>query len=325
MRRTDIRAICGYCGKAPSAPDTDIAKKFSALCKEGSTGNSVMYSWRNANIAYSMVDRYALLVYNDNNRCYYRLPGFSTKTYPDPDRSSTKIYVYYGSGSSTEVPISNSLPATSVVNSLPYELEFSRAPDFDEKKICAASKTVVNSTLSSIYYTMRENSQEAVDSKASQTVSLELAHDLLDEDVFSNARAFSFDDVMAEVLMEGGFGASTVIGTGTRITNTYKGVELSGNCFAISSDASGVYSLLNQWKSVSPARNVAHMELIDNDLEYAQKKIIKESESENSLASIKPIYVLKRGKYVLHYILDYADGTKKYVDAMDMSKRSTNP
>lgn len=319
MRRTDIRAICGYCAKAPSASDTDIAKRFFALCKEGSTGNSVMYSWRNANIANSEVDRYALLVYNDDNRCYYRLPGFSTKTYPDPIRSSTKIYVYYGSNSSTEVPHASNTSMIEAVGSVPYVLEIAETPVLDEKKIGSVSKTTMDSFLSPTYYTVRENSREAVASATAQKMNLDLARELLGESVLNNARVTSFDDAMAEVLPEGGFGASTIIGSGTRIVQKFNGIDLKGNCFAFSSDANGVYSVLSQWGNVSAARDVDHVDLIGNDIKYVQKKYrMDEANDANTLVGMKPIYIPKDGRYVLHYDLSQADGTHRYVDAKEI-------
>lgn len=57
--------------------------------------------------------------YNDN-QCYYRLPGFSSQTYRDPNRNTDSIYAYAsfmtGAVSSVEPPLQNS----SIL--LPYEL-----------------------------------------------------------------------------------------------------------------------------------------------------------------------------------------------------------
>lgn len=54
---------------------------------------------------------YMVLVYQNDNQCYYRLPGFSTQTYRDPNRSTDSTFM------ADPIRAQNTAP-----NSLPYEL-----------------------------------------------------------------------------------------------------------------------------------------------------------------------------------------------------------
>ena len=80
MRCSNIHAIAGYHATAPSATDAAIAEEFVDLSSEG---KSVWLSWETANEG----EPWALLLYQDNNNQYYRLPGFPSPTYAvaDPD------------------------------------------------------------------------------------------------------------------------------------------------------------------------------------------------------------------------------------------------
>ena len=84
MRSSNIHAIAGYHDTAPSYGDDDIAAEFIDLSSEG---NSVWYSWENANTN----KNWALLLYQDNNNQYYRLPGFPSPIYAEP---ATNAYVF---------------------------------------------------------------------------------------------------------------------------------------------------------------------------------------------------------------------------------------
>lgn len=321
MRRTDIRALCGYHAKGPVEEDTAIAKKFFSLCKAGSTGNSVMYSWRHANIDNDQTSKYTVLVYNDDNRCYYRLPGFSSKTYPDPNRSTTKIYRYYGTNSSAAAPMPTAAKLAASFGSMPYELEIVRKPCLvNEKKIGLATKVAVDSALTPTYYIMRENVRNAISSMRAQNTNQEYIQYLLGDEILEKATLESFDDAMSEVLIEGGFGPETIIGAGTRVVQKYNGVGLDRNCLVISSDASGIYSVMNQWLDVTPIKSTAHIDLANNDVKYIQGKIQKaapasSAEKESTMVTAKPVYKLTGNKFVLHYEVKYANGTSEFIDA----------
>ena len=85
MKASGIRAIAGYHDTAPSDGDHTIATNFVELADDG---NSIMYSWQNAN----PVSNWAVLVYRSNDNMYYRFPGFPGRRYNDP--SDMKVYRY---------------------------------------------------------------------------------------------------------------------------------------------------------------------------------------------------------------------------------------
>lgn len=325
MRRTDIRVMCGYHNSAPSSTDADIAKKFFALCKEGSTGNSVMYSWRNANIAYDRGGYYTVLVYNDDNRCYYRLPGFSSKTYADPDPASTSIYRYYSTNSSMEIAKPASVSQVALQGTVPYELNIANgsALTLKDQSLSHASKLAVDTDRPATFYLFRENDRVAMESKMARKANMECINSILDGAVLDQAAILTFDDAMAEIPVEGEVGPEMIIGAGTRVMQQYNGILLDGNTIAVSSDANGVYNVMNHWTETTTVKSVDHIDLAHNDTKYLAKCLSinpVQNNSETSIKTARPIYKKVGNKYVLHYEIEHDNGSTDTVDAKVLAK-----
>ncbi len=87
MRASGIMAIASYHETSPGTGlDEDVAEDFVYFADQG---NSVWYSWDNANINLP----WALLVYQENYNQYYRLPGFPGNTYQAPSEDAA-VYRY---------------------------------------------------------------------------------------------------------------------------------------------------------------------------------------------------------------------------------------
>lgn len=55
---------------------------------------------------------------------------------------------------------------------------------------------------------------------------------------------------MFEVFGDGTESEHTVIGRATQFLNNYNGVPLANNCIVITSDANGLHSVSNKWRTV---------------------------------------------------------------------------
>ncbi|MCQ2472835.1 MAG: hypothetical protein MJ098_01695 [Saccharofermentans sp.] len=319
MRFSDIRAMCGYHDMAPgTGTDTSIANDFFNLCCAGTTGNSVMYSWKNANAAYTAGSNYIILVYYDNNRCYYRLPGFSTVTYPDPNRSTTKIYRYtQANPNGAEVPKSMSV----TINSAPYSLNLSSnaCRSINLSKWNPAQVVQVGVDSDTFFYGQREYSMNPVSSKQGRSFNEELLNDLVGTGLLESASLKIYDDAMAEVPQDNSQEEDIVIGSTTQVFQHYNGIILEGNCFAACSDATGVISLTNRYKDYSVSDDVDHINLIHKEkdafVEHFKKKFYLEKEVQPTIKIITPIYMRVEDKYILHYRVVFENKQHILIDA----------
>ena len=316
MRYSDIRAMCGYHDLSPgTGTDTSIAEDFFHLCCAGTTGNSVMFSWKTANATYYS-NNYLVLVYYDNYRCYYRLPGFSTVTYPDPNRSTTKIYRYsQANPNGAEVPKT----MTTAINSAPYSLNLN-------SNVCRSINVskwnptqVVSLGSDSVFYGQREYSMQPVASEQGRAFNAELLNELVGQSLLDSASIRVYDDAMAEVPQDNSQEEDIVIGSTTQVFQHYNGIILEGNCFAACSDATGVISLTNRYKDYSVAEDVDHIDLIhkENDafVEHFKKKYYLEKEVQPTIKSITPIYMRVEDKYILHYRVVFENKQHILIDA----------
>lgn len=322
MRHSDIRAMCGYHESAPSSTDATIAQKFFDYCCEGSTGNSVMYSWKNANATTSGGSSYIVLVYYDNNRCYYRLPGFSTTTYDDPNRSTTKIYRYTRANpNGAEVPKTLSLS----INSAPYSL----TPTSNSCKMLNVSKWNPKQTIrvgqneNAFFYGLREYSMKPVSSEQGRAYNIELLQDLVGGEMLASASLNIYDDAMAEVHQDDLPEKDITIGSTTQVFQQYNGIILEENCIAACSDATGVISLTNQWQEYTISKNVDHIDLLNTELPVFNsffKEELSKSEGKLTIKSVTPIYIRIHDKYNLHYDVKFSNGQCSMVDAKQLSR-----
>ena len=313
MRQSNIRAMAGYHVKGPTNPyDTNIATKFFDLCDDG---NSIWYSWKNANAITSKGKDYLVLVYYDNGRCYYRMPGYPGNTYAAPDRENTKIYRYAGTISNQEVPKNT---ATSVnVASTPYELELYPMLHKSVKSatLNEAAENKRIKTAGSVFYRMRENASVEISSQVARHYNVELLSAAVDSEIADSALVDVYDDTMAEVLEDGKEGTECVIGATTRFCQHYNGILLEGNCIASVSDANGVIALSDQWQPTRKLSNNAQIDLAHKDLELFKAALRVDGSENIEFVDAQPVYLRKGERYVLHYEVTDSRGISSYIDA----------
>lgn len=325
MRHSDIRAMCGYHDMAPSGTDATIAEKFFNYCSAGSTGNSVMYSWKNANATTTDGSNYIIMVYYDNYRCYYRLPGFSTVTYPDPIRSSTSIYRYTSANPNGAV-----VPNTVMIrtNTVPYSLNLASntCKSINISKWNPMQVVRINSDTDAFFYGQREYSMDAVTPEQGRAYNFELLHELLGEDFLASALLNVYDDAMAEVPQDNSPEEEVVIGSTAQVFQHYNGIILEDNCIASCSDATGVISLTNQFQDYSVSNDVDHIDLIHSEysvfIDFIKTQFLGDGNEENKITinSVIPKYIRVNDKYILHYDVKLGNGQSALIDAMRIAK-----
>lgn len=227
MRQSDIRAICGYHEGAPGHPyDENLAEDFFSYVNAGTTGNSVMYCWQHANQDNGNNSTYMVLVYQNDNQCYYRLPGFSSQTYCDPNRSTDSIYAY---ASFMTGAVSTAAAQPNFSNLLPYELEIA------ETVIPAAEVEVPRSvclswqkpTTGATFIGYGEFPHIPVDVEVAQELNMTYATQAFGTDLLACAQIRNVDTVMFEVFDDGTEGEQTIIGHATQFLNHYNGTLIS--------------------------------------------------------------------------------------------------
>jgi len=330
MRKSDIRAMCGYHDTSPTDPaDKKIAKKFFNYANEGSSGNSVMYSWKNANATTSGGGNYLILVYYDNNRRYYRLPGFPGPTYPTPDRDSTKIYRYSSAKpDGAKVPKSSSASAsTALSGSAPYTLEIVSdvCRQLDAASLKPSFELSMDEETKAAFYGIRENACIEVSSEKARQYNRDLLDAIVPEDIISTSLSLTYDDAMAEVLAEEEKeGKESIIGTTTQLFQHFNGILLEDNCIAAVSDADGVISLSSQWTDTKVGKNVDHVDLAHRELSTLRSVLggtkMAEERPTGNLVLAKPVYIRKGNAYVLHYDIGYDDGYRNLIDAKSVDR-----
>lgn len=323
MRKSDIRAMCGYHGSAPSSTDAQIATKFFDYCSAGSTGNSVMYSWKNANATTSGGSSYLILVYYDNGRCYYRLPGFSTQTYADPDRSTTKIY-RYSSAKPNGAVVPNS--GTTTLNSAPYSLEIEQGSclTLDVSEWNPTQRICTNPDTNAMFYGLREYSMNPVSSEQGRSYNYEFLYELLGKDCLASSQVNVYDDAMAEIPQDGSKEEEVIIGSTMQVFQHYSGIRLEENCIAACSDASGVISLSNQWQSYKLSKGVDHIDLVHNEhrvFDSLFTRTMFDSTQEQSKVMVAyPLYIRNKNRYILHYDVTFDNGQHLLIDSKQLTK-----
>lgn len=321
MRKTNIRVICGYHDQAPAANDDKIAKKFMDLC---AAGNSVMYSWKNANSAYSNGGNYCILVYNEGNRQYYRLPGFPGNTYADPDPNSTKIYRYTSVTNGGNISMSSAANVSNIT--VPYTLNMagSACRQFNPASLIDCIPICTDVDQNAMFYAVRENCLTPTTAAKVHGINQQFLANLLQDSLDGSCtRLESLNDVRAEVPIEGAEGPEEIIGGTTRIFQQHNGILLEGNCVVATSDDEGIIGFTSSWQDIAAANGADHIDLINGDLKIAQAKFTKNSgisAIDTVLQVASPRYIRKGDQYVLHYDLQFEDGARATIDAKQLGK-----
>ena len=167
-----------------------------------------------------------VLVYQNDNQCYYRLPGFSSQTYRDPNRSTDSIYAY---ASFMTGAVSTAAAQPNFSNLLPYELEIA------ETVIPAAEVEVPRSVCLSwqkpstgaTFIGYGEFPHIPVDVEVAQELNMTYATQAFGTDLLACAQIRNVDTVMFEVFDDGTEGEQTIIGHATQFLNHYNGTLIS--------------------------------------------------------------------------------------------------
>lgn len=245
MRQSDIRAICGYHEGAPGHPyDENLAEDFFSYVNAGTTGNSVMYSWQHANQDNGNNSTYMVLVYQNDNQCYYRLPGFSSQTYRDPNRSTDSIYAY---ASFMTGAVSTAAAQPNFSNLLPYELEIA------ETVIPAAEVEVPRSvclswqkpTTGATFIGYGEFPHIPVDVEVAQELNMTYATQAFGTDLLACAQIRNVDTVMFEVFDDGTVGCKQLLRPGKGLNGRFfrTGVVVAALIAKVNLVARGGFSL----------------------------------------------------------------------------------
>lgn len=316
MRQSNLRAICGYHEGAPGHPyDENLAEDFFNYINAGSTGNSVMYSWQHANQDNGNNSTYMVLVYQNDNQCYYRLPGFSSQTYRAPNRSTDSIYAYasFMTGSVTTAAVQPTINSV-----LPYELVASDA-------VVSAANVAVPRTVccswqkpstGATFVGYGEFPNTPVNVKEAQQLNMEYASQAFGAELLSGAQIHNVDTVMFEVFGDGTESEHTIIGHATQFLNHYNGIPLAQNCIVITSDANGLHSVSNKWRNVSPAA-ATKMIQITPELSIAEAQALAAHQTTDAAEEIKAldhVYIEKNGRYVLHRDVELMNGNHILLD-----------
>lgn len=328
MRKSNIRAMLGYHAVSPAHPsDEYIARDFFDLC---AAGNSCMYSWKNANTPNSG-GNYLILVYNDGDRCYYRLPGYPGATYADPNRASTSIYAYasFATGGTqinslgAPLAMSESMPvglSGSVAFEMPYELEIVspsvKAAVAYEDDSLVTCKLISDEATGAYFKSFGEASLAQVEGDNLSQENMRYITRTFGGQLLENAIVTQFNDVMMEVREDGTEGPQKVIGHTTVYRNHFNGIPLDRNCIVVSSDANGINSVTNLWIDVAPMKNtmmIKQENSLDTLYAGAASRTLPQA---RDVESADYTYILKDGRYVLQRDVRTVDGNHIYIDCM---------
>lgn len=320
MRESNIRVICGYHATAPGSADVSVANSFFSYINGGSTGNSVKYSWHHANSSHGNNSTYMVLVYQNDNQCYYRLPGFSSVTYRDPNRTTDSIYAY-ASFMEGGVRAKNAGTAQQSNEQLPYELKLSKTvrvalPIKDGRE---ASCTIVDPDTGALFLGYGEFPFEQVDVKKAEEQNYKCFEELfgrllLDEALIKNCKTEMF-----EVLPDSKEGEHTTLAIASQFVNQYHGITIGDNLIVITTDANGINSISNRWRDVAPVEDTVMLECkreLTPELKKLVEKKIRELGFETEISSCDLIYLENGEKCVLYHEVDLANGERLYVDAL---------
>lgn len=324
MRKSDIRVMCGYHGSAPgTSKDTSIVNKFFENINKGTTGNSVMYSWKIANVDNS-TSTYLVLVYYGEGRQYYRLPGFSSKTYPDPDKNTTSIYRYSSANPDGAIVTSTKSIECGTV---PYTIEItdSNCKTISNRENLSTFSCHLDAKTGSEFFEARENSSEEVRSAIARKYNSDFISMIVNDEIRNSAVIREYDDAMAEIPIEGTEEIEHIIGSTTQLFGNYNGIIMEGNCIASVSDAKGVIALTNQWNKTSIVQNVDHVDLLHSEKASIEKALMQQGDNEEAggsrIGRVRPVYIRKGQQYVLHYELSLENGQTMSVDAKDLERK----
>ena len=318
MRQSDIRAICSYHEGAPGHPyDKNVANSFFSYVNQGSTGNSVWYSWQRANEDNGNRSTYMVLVYYNDNQCYYRLPGFSSQTYRAPNRSTDSIYAYASFMSGAVKAASNAPQSKPTV--LPYELVIADGVKATKaiKTERAAAFVMTDDSTGGIVTSYGENPMIAISSSKAQVENEKVALQMLGQDIIDKAQMRNLDTVMFEVNGDGTEGEHIVIGRTTQFLNHFNGIPLERNCFVVRSDANGLNSFSNKWRDVTPVEGTA---MIQNQASLSEARIVefekalKASKTDDKIKEVSLAYIEKDGRYVLQKDVEFTSGKHILID-----------
>ena len=252
MKNSGLKVLAGYHESAPSSNDTKIANEFFRLANEtrgSSQGNSVRYSWQQANIANGSSGKWIVLGYKTNRMEYYRLPGFPGSFEASP--SSKTVYRYTskninGTGATSR--------AASFINrEIPYEIKVSEDTlDLDTAVLgdnCHVAS--LDDDAQAKIINLRENRLDSIALEDAQKNNAVIIENLGIDSNLSNAIINNYALLETEIKEDGSDGEENNIGVVSTYQQQYRGIPLEDNFFTVCSDSDGVFSVIDRWSEIS--------------------------------------------------------------------------
>lgn len=317
MKNSGLKVLAGYHEKAPASTDTKIANEFFRLANErrgSSQGNSVRYSWQQANIANGSSEQWIVLGYKTNRMEYYRLLGFPGSFEASP--SSKTVYRYTskninGTGATSR--------ASSFINrEIPYEIKVSEDTlDLDTSVLgdnCYVAS--LDDDAQAKIINLRENKLDSITFEDAQKNNAATVENLGIDSNLSNAIINNYALLETEIKEDGSDGEENNIGVVSTYQQQYRGIPLEDNFFTVCSDSDGVFSVIDRWSEISETDRSQIIEPIT---------IRKAEEIVNSKLNFKAPeiesceYVYKKtenGTYRLSVKLVSENNQQYYVDAV---------
>lgn len=321
MRASNIRAICGYHEGAPgTAYDTNVATAFFNYVNAGSTGNSVMYSWQHANQDNGNNSTYMVLVYQNDNQCYYRLPGFSTQTYRDPNRNTDSIYAYASFMQGAVSTAATQTPLTSQTQ-LPCELVAAKTvrtaqPIKLPREIYCS---MIDPKTGATFIGCGEYPLVKLDLEQAKAQNMAYVEEAFGASVIEHAQIRNLSTEMFEVLDGGAEGEHTSIAMVTQFLNQYNGIPLSENCIVVTSDANGLNAVSNKWRDVTPIKGTKmfqYQETLTTEQEELIHSSFLDSEVPVTVRNHTLVYMEKGDRYILCQDIELSNCDHIFINCM---------
>lgn len=324
MKNSGLKVLAGYHEKAPASTDTEIANEFFRLANEktgSSQGNSVRYSWQQANIANGASAKWIVLGYKTNRMEYYRLPGFPGSFEATP--SSKTVYRYTSKNINGTGAVSRA--HSFIDRKIPYEIKVSEDTLDLETSILGDDYHIssLDNDLQAKIINLRENNLDSITFEDARQNNAATIENLGIDSNLSNAIINNYALLETEIKEDGSDGEENTIGVVSTYQQHYMGIPLEDNFFTVCSDSDGVFSVIDRWSEVSEADSSRIIEPIT---------IHKAEEIVDSKLNLKaPVidsceYVYKKtdnGIYRLNVKIVSENNQQYYIDAVsgDLGKR----
>lgn len=327
-----VRVICGYHDKAPATGDDDIVKQFIKIAK---TGESVKSSWIKANEAYikniPYAKNYAVLTHTGNAQ-YSRFPGFSSKTYERPGKSSKKIIRFRRGVEEGESIVNTSgMKKKSIEKMIPnYRLK-AKPIKIVAKKDC---QDVVFNDETKIITDGGEIKTDKVD--ISRKKLYQISTDYFNTNLKPQNGKITLNRsnmTVAPLLVSDACTdeEEQTIAYSVNFTNQYQGIPIEGEGYNVIVDSQGVKYTVSKWNQYQEEEIDTEMIGIDDAVEILQEEMkentdghtmkvknnIQKQKNNIKELSVSFVYNEDSGYYEPAYHFELADNSVKEISCVD--------